>query len=60
MGVDIVASASGLEEVVATLKGAWPGRYGIEELSMAGETLPSGYTCKRWGVGIRSRWHRDA
>jgi hypothetical protein len=53
MGDDIVASASGPEEVVAILKGAWPGRYVIEESSMAGGFLPSGYTCQRWGVAIR-------
>ena len=53
MGDDIVASASGPEEVAATLKGAWPGRYLIEESSMAGQLLPSGYSCQRWGVAIR-------
>jgi hypothetical protein len=53
MGDDIVASASGPEDVVAILKGAWPGRYVIEESSMAGELLPSGYSCQRWGVAIR-------
>jgi hypothetical protein len=53
MGEYVVASASGPEDVVATLKGAWPGRYVIEELSMAGKLLPSGYTCQRWGVAIR-------
>ena len=47
MGDVIVASASGPEEVVATLKGAWPGRYVIEESSMAGELLPSGFSCQR-------------
>jgi hypothetical protein len=25
----------------------------IEESNMAGELLPSGYTCQRWGVAIR-------
>jgi hypothetical protein len=25
----------------------------IEESSMAGELLPSGYSCQRWGVAIR-------
>ena len=53
MGDVIVASASGPEEVVATLKGAWPGRYVIEESSVAGQFLPSGYTCHRWGIAIR-------
>jgi hypothetical protein len=53
MGDDIVASASGPEEVAAILKGAWPGRYVIEESSMAGQLLSSGYSCQRWGVAIR-------
>ena len=50
---DIVASASRPEAVAKILKGAWPGRYVIEESSMAGETLRSGYTCQRWGIAIR-------
>jgi hypothetical protein len=53
IGDDTVASATGPEEVVATLKGAWPGRYVIEESSMAGKLLPSCYSCQRWGVAIR-------
>jgi len=53
MGDDIVASGSGPQEVAATLKGASRGRYVIEESSMAGELLPSGYSCQRWGVAIR-------
>jgi hypothetical protein len=32
---------------------ASPGRYVVEESSIAGETLPSGYTCQRWGIAIR-------
>jgi hypothetical protein len=52
-GDDIVASATGPEEAAAILKGAWPGRYVIEESSMARELLPSGYTCRRWGIAIR-------
>jgi hypothetical protein len=53
MGNDIVASVSSPEEIAVTLKDAWPGRYLIAELSMAGELLPSGYSCQRWGVAIR-------
>ena len=53
MGDDIVASASGPEEAAATLKGASPGRYVVEESSMAGDLLRSGYSCQRWGVAIR-------
>jgi hypothetical protein len=42
IGDDIVASATGSKEVTVTRKDAWPGRYVIEESSMAGELLPSG------------------
>jgi hypothetical protein len=41
------------EEVTSALLSAKPGRYVIEESSMAGELLPSGYSCQRWGVAIR-------
>jgi hypothetical protein len=53
MGDDIVARTSGPEEVAAILKGAWPGRYIVEEWSMAGKTLASGYTSQSWGIAIR-------
>jgi hypothetical protein len=49
----VVASASGPEEVAMTLKGAWPGRYELQEASRPGELLPSGYSCQRWGVATR-------
>jgi hypothetical protein len=50
---DIVASVGTLEEVTAALLGARLGRYVVEESSMAGELLPSGFSCQRWGVAIR-------
>jgi hypothetical protein len=53
MGDDIVATASGPEEVVAILNGAWPSHYVIEESSMTGAFLPSGFSCQRWGIAIR-------
>ena len=53
MGDDIVAGVSSPEEIAVTLKDAWPGRYVVEESSIAGELLPSGYSCQRWGVAIR-------
>jgi hypothetical protein len=34
-------------------QGRAAGRYVIEENSMAGGFLPSGYTCQRWGVAFR-------
>jgi hypothetical protein len=50
---DIIASVGSPEEVTAALLSAKPVRYVIEESSMAGELLPSGYSCQRWGVAIR-------
>ena len=50
---DIILSVGTPAEVAAALLGAKPGRYVMEESSMAGELLPSGYSCQRWGVAIR-------
>jgi hypothetical protein len=50
---DIIANVRTPEEITEALSGAEPGRYVIEESSMAGELLPSGYSCQRWGVAIR-------
>jgi hypothetical protein len=52
-GDDIIASVGTSEDVTKALSGARPGRYVTEESSMAGELLPSGYSCQRWGVAIR-------
>jgi hypothetical protein len=52
-GDDIIANVGTIEEVVAALQMAEPGRYLIEESSTAGQFLPSGYSCQRWGVAIR-------
>jgi len=58
---DIVASASRPEAVAKILKGAWPGRYVIEESSMAGETLRSGYSrfARTMGASFLSRNQRQ-
>jgi hypothetical protein len=52
-GDNIIASVGIPELVTSALNGVEPGRYVIEESSMAGELLPSGYSCRRWGVVIR-------
>ena len=52
-GDEIIAIISTPEEIAAALQRAKPGRYIIEESSVAGELLPSGYSCQRWGVAIR-------
>jgi len=55
-GDDIIANVSTPEEVTVALMGVRPGRYVIEESSMAGELLASGYSCQRWGVAIRQAY----
>ena len=52
-GEDIIANVRTPEEVTAALQSAKPGRYVVEESSMAGDLLRSGYSCQRWGVAIR-------
>jgi hypothetical protein len=52
-GDEIRASVVDATHVRKALEHANPGRYMIEEGSMAGELLPSAYRCQRWGVAIR-------
>jgi hypothetical protein len=52
-GDDIIATVGTPEEATAALLSAKPGRYVVDESSMAGELLPSGYSCQRWAVAIR-------
>jgi hypothetical protein len=47
-GDDIIASLGSPEEITVGLSRAMPGRYVIEESSVAGELLPSGYSCQRY------------
>jgi hypothetical protein len=42
-----------LGEIPGALADAGPRRFIIEESSTAGELLPSGYSCQRWGTVIR-------
>jgi hypothetical protein len=50
---DIVANVGTPDGVTAAFLGAESVRYVVEESSMAGGLLPSGYSCQRWGVSIR-------
>jgi hypothetical protein len=52
-GDDIIARVREQGEIPGVLADAGPGRFIIEESSMAGELLPSGYSCQRWGTVIR-------
>jgi hypothetical protein len=51
-GPDILGTYPDLEAVEAALRGTRPGRYIVEEVAAAGELLPSGYSCERWGVAL--------
>jgi hypothetical protein len=52
-GDDIIARVRRQEEIPSALADAGPGRYVVEESSMGGELLPTGYSCQRWGTAIR-------
>jgi hypothetical protein len=52
-GFDYCATADSPDEIGHALRHATPGRYVVEEVSRAGELLPSGHSCRRWGTAIR-------
>jgi hypothetical protein len=52
-GQDYYTIAASTVEIAEAIKRAKPGRYTIEEVSRAGELLPSGHSCRRWGTAIR-------
>jgi hypothetical protein len=52
-GQDYYTTAASPDEIVEALGHAKPGRFIIEEVSRAGELLPSGHSCRRWGTAIR-------
>jgi hypothetical protein len=41
------------DEMGQLLRHAKPGRYIVEEVSLAGRLLASGHSCRRWGSAIR-------
>jgi hypothetical protein len=43
-------------EIAQAIRHARPGRFVVEEVSPAGQLLPSGHSCRRWGTAIR---HHD-
>jgi hypothetical protein len=47
------ATAANPDEIAQALRHARPGRFVVEEVSPAGQLLPSGYSCRRWGTAIR-------
>jgi hypothetical protein len=52
-GNDIISTVADLEHVESALKSERTGQYVIEESSIAGELLPSGYSCQRCGIAFR-------
>jgi hypothetical protein len=47
------ATAVSPDEIAEAIRHARPGRLIVEEVSPAGQLLPSGYSCRRWGAAIR-------
>jgi hypothetical protein len=54
-GNDIISTVADPEHIESALMSERPDRFIVEESSMAGELLPSGYTCQRWGVVIKDQ-----
>jgi hypothetical protein len=52
-GFDFCTTADNPDEIGQALRHAGPGRYTVEEVSRAGELLPSGHSYRRWGTAIR-------
>jgi hypothetical protein len=52
-GFEFCTTADGPDEIGHVLRHASPGRFIVEEVSRAGELLPSGHSCRRWGTAIR-------
>ena len=52
-GFDNYTPAASPDEIGDALRHATPGRYDVEALSQAGQLLPSGRSCCRWGTAIR-------
>jgi hypothetical protein len=50
---DYYATAASPDDIAQALRHARPGRFVVEEVSPAGQLLPSGHSCRRWGTAIR-------
>lgn len=51
---DHLTSAASPDEIRQVLRHSPPGHYAVEEVSPAGELLPSGHSCRRWGIATRN------
>jgi hypothetical protein len=54
-GQDFYATVATIDDVGAAVRKSKPGRYVVEEMARAGALLPSGHSCRRWGMAIRDR-----
>jgi hypothetical protein len=52
-GFDYCTAADKPDEIGQALRHARAARYVVEEASGAGDLLPSGHSCRRWGTAIR-------
>jgi hypothetical protein len=43
------------DDIAQAIEHGKPGRYIVEEVSRAGELLPSDHSCRRWGTASRDR-----
>jgi hypothetical protein len=50
---DYYTTVASPDETAQKLQHAKPGRYTAEQVSAAGELLPSGHSCRRFGTAIR-------
>jgi hypothetical protein len=45
--------AASVDDIDHALGDAQPGRFIVEEVSAAGQVLPSRHSCRRWGTAVR-------
>jgi hypothetical protein len=50
-GPDVGDTVASIDAIEAFVRDHGPGRYQVDEISR--DTLPSGHTRRRWGVGIK-------
>jgi hypothetical protein len=41
------------DDIAHAIRHGRPGRFIVEELSPAGQSLASGHSCRRWGTAVR-------
>jgi hypothetical protein len=51
-GSGIIGTFPNLEAIAAALRGERSGQYIIEEVTTAGQLLPSDHSCQKWGFAL--------